>query len=349
MALAAPLAVASAQGQAVTPGANDPDSPAIERYQAQMADFAAARDRDRSARFVPALRAKSIKIKPGDMFSATARRSATLQMKPTSGNAKVKRVPLSEEFIPRAVAIDDLSGRVAIAAVSRVLLYDPDTGAVQVLTGPEAEPFAFANDVVFDQTGQLIIADQGEVIGMKTPADGRLWQYDGVTEAYQQIGQKRDLSDPKLLALDRRGRIHVVDGSSGPLVSPLLSARYDTVWQITGATRRGLKPIYRDSGLQATAVAIDPDGKVWFGSVDEIVLLQRKKLVRPCPLPSPLAFVSSMAVDAEGGLLVMDGAGVTTSQRVVYEVDAECALTQRAAGSRLKEARGLAIYKPASD
>lgn len=343
------LALTAASASAQAAGASAAQRTALGRYQAEQADLADAMRRDRLARQFAVESAKSIKLREGDLLAATPKKSAALRVTLKGSKARIKPVPLRETFVPRGVAIDNGSGVVAIAAVSRVVLYDTGSGDVQVLTGPEEAPFAFVNDVLFDRDGLLIVADEGESVGTQLPADGRVWEYDRSTGEYRQIGTKRQLSNPKLLALDERGRIHVVDGNSGPRVTPLLDVYYDTVWQIAGATRKRVKRVYRDAGLQATAFAIDDQGTLWFGSLEEIVLLEGKALTRPCPLPAPLSFVTGVAIDGEGRLLVMDGADLDGRQRTVYEVDASCVATARVVGRRIDEARGLAVYLPSGD
>lgn len=338
------LAGASADGQ--VSGPESAQQTALRRYRAEQDDLADAMRRDRVARQFAVEPAKSIKLKDGDLLAATPKKSAALRVTLKGNKARIKPVPLRETFVPRGVAVDNGTGVMAIAAVSRVVLYDTASGDVQVLTGPEEAPFAFVNDVLFDGDGLLIVADQGESVGTQLPADGRVWEYDRGTGAYRQIGTKRQLSNPKFLALDDRGRIHIVDGNSGPRVTPLLDVHYDTVWQIAGVTRKRVKPVYRDAGLQATAFTIDDEGTRWFGSLDEIVLLDGRALATPCPLPAPLSFVTGMAIDGEGRVLVMDGSDLDGKQRTVYEIDASCAVSQRVFGKRIDEARGLAIYLP---
>jgi hypothetical protein len=324
---------------------------AIDRHETIRGEMSLAAARDGTARDATIARgaAGKLPLKAGDLLTASTFRQAVLRLKIDESRARVKRASLDTEFIPRGVAVDNNTGVLAIGAVSRVLIYDTASGLVDVLTEPEGpgSAFGYVNAVLFDRNGLLIIADQGIVIGSKEPADGRLWSYDRTTGQFARLAERKLFSDPKLLALDGRGRILVVDGNSGALVTPLLDVRYDVVWRLTGRLRKGARAIFADPGLQATAFAVHPDEAMWFGSTDQIVIINGKSMTKACPASTPLSFVTGVAVSSAGGAFVLDGAAVVTnSSRSIYEIDANCTLTERLTGRRVAESRGLALYEP---
>jgi hypothetical protein len=339
---------ADGQGGEPQPAARQGVQRAIDRHAVARHEMSLAADRDRQLRDAAVAPVATIELKPGDMLTATTVKRATLRITIAGNKARVKRATLDTDFIPRGVTVDNNSGAVAIAAVSQVLIYDPSGGLVEVLTEPEGpgSAFGFVNAVLFDRAGLLIIADQGAVVGEREPADGRLWSYDRATGQFTRLASKRAFSDPKLLAVDTKGRILVVDGNSGPLVTPLLDVRYDLVYRLTGRKRKGARPIFREPGLQATAFAVHPDETMWFGSFDELVIADGSVLTRPCPVPSPLAFVTGLAVNAEGVAFALDGANVVTTKRFLYEIDSSCSVSRKVSGRRVAESRGLAVYEP---
>lgn len=327
---------------------------AVERAAALRADLLRARaaaeilgagapDRSRSV-------AAPLALASGDLLSATAKGSELIVMRPRGNKVKVMAVPVGHDFVPRGIDVS-AGGLVAIAAVSQVLLYDPATDDLRVYTRPEGQGsrFGFATDVQFDRKGKLLIADMGaEPIG-KSPTDGRLWQLDPDTDAIVRLAARRPLSNPKLLALDSKGRVLVVDGEGGLPIAPLVDGHYDFVYVLKGKQRAGAKPVFREPGLQATAFDIDAEDRAWFGLVGEVVTLQGGSLSYPCMSPPPFTFLNGLIVDGEDTAQALDGTDGLPGPRVLWQVDGSCEATRRLQGPRVADSRGLARFEPGVD
>lgn len=340
-----PAAVARFGGQPVGHGVEP-----VRRSLLSRADADAAQ---RMSRVLPGLdltnlvagfRGRPLILSPGELLSATARKSAAIRVifEETSVRARLNK--FDGLFVPRGVDYDPDRNLLAIAAVSQVLVLDGATGTVTVLLSPETDRqrFGFANDVLFDGNGGLVIADQGDEASGRRPRDGALWRYDLETGGFVPLGARRRLRNPKLLARHFDGTIYFVDGEAGPRITPGLEFRYDTVYRLAGSVLDKAKRFYNAAGIQATAFDIGPDGRFWFGNVSEIVTLQDNVLSVPCALPAPFQFVTGIAVGSDDAAYVLDGASVVAGKRTLYEVDQACAATVQLEGGKLTGARGLA-------
>lgn len=324
---------------------------ALETHLRRADDRHSARERSRSG---PLERQAAFRVdadapvpRPGELVAASGSVSRLLRLVPKNRKGRVADFPIQESFVSRGVSHDAASGLVAIAAVSKVILYDPATEVSTVVEQlGDGESLAFANDVLFDDDGKLVIADMGEITDAKLPADGRLWEYDPLTGESRELGGKRRLRNPSLLAKDSAGRVFYVDAGSSRRIVPFLEPRWDAVFRLRGARRKGAKKVYRREGIQATAFDIGPDDRLWFGNVTEIVILEDKDLVSPCPvLPRPFEFVTGLAVVSETEAHAMDGSDVTGSRRTLQDVDDQCDSRVRLKGRKLDGGRGLAAVE----
>lgn len=322
---------------------------AVERQRQRRLDAERALQRAASAGSVlsGARRGALLKLQPGDLVSAVGSDAQALRIVLRPRSVRVKKEALAEQFVTRGVAHDTLTGRVAIAAVSRVLLYDPESGLLEeIVENGAGDPFGFVNDVLFDEDGMLLIADQGGSPSGKEPTDGRIWEYDPESGEMVRLAGRRALSNPAFLAEDSRGRILVVDLEAGALVSGLLEARWDRVYLLKGARRKGARPVFKGDGLQATAFDVGPDDRMWFGSFSELQVIDGKRLSTPCPiLELPFDYVTGLVVLEENLALVSDGADTVTARRFIHQVDDACATEIRAKGKRLNGVRGLALVE----
>ncbi len=279
---------------------------------------------------------------PGDLFTASARKDAILQVHTPEGTPRIKKQKLGQAFVPRGLDYDPERGLLALAAVSRVLLYEVASGSLQELTAPTglAESFAFANDVLFDGQGHLLVADHGVEATAREPRDGHVWQYDLNTGGFLEIANRRPLRNPTLLARDADGQIYVVDRAAGDRVTPRLEFFYDIVYRIDGVKRLRVKVVYDGPGVQATAFAAGPDGRFWLASVDELALLAGDTLERPCEVPRPFAFITGLVPYDSNRAWALDGEP-GDKRRTLRDVDDRCTGTEVSTSGKLKEARGL--------
>lgn len=343
------LVVGLLAAQPVYPRPAQDGPSALERHALRAADVARAVQRAR-ARPVAALPTplRTLRGGPvpqaGDLVTSAGSLARAIRIVQKNRRGRIVRDALAEAFVSRGIAHDALTGLVAIAAVDRVVLYEPATGALTSLREMGGgETLQFANDVLFDDEGLLIIADQGASATGKEPTDGRLWQYDPTTGAVKRLAGRRKLSNPSLLAADSSGRVHLVDSEAGSLLSPLLGVRWDLVFRLRGAKRKGARRVFNGEGLQATAFDIGPDDRMWFGNVSEIAILDGKQLLMPCPVGElPFEFIGGMAVLGEDEARVADGADVITPRRWIYDVDDDCSARIRFKGRKLNGIRGLA-------
>ncbi len=278
---------------------------------------------------------KRLQLDPDDLLSATEVRDRVMQLKPDSGaivGAKLKGL----DFIPRGVEYDATTGLIAIAAVSQVLLYSPTNGDATMVAGV----FDFANDVVFDGVGGLIVADQGVETNAEQPRDGALWRYDLESGEIERVAPKRKLSNPKLLARDKKGVVHFIDGGAGDLVSPVFDVRWDILYRLDGKKANRVSVVWDGTGIQATAYDIDSGGWHWIMNLGELVRVRGTKFQRPCVPPDPLLFATGLTVDDSGQAMVLDGADVLTKGRAIYAIDSQCVATL-STDRKLKGSRGL--------
>ncbi|NKB86848.1 MAG: hypothetical protein GKS06_01310 [Acidobacteria bacterium] len=282
---------------------------------------------------------RRLTLTPGDSLTASTANNKVLQVKAGTGkvvSSKVKGGSLE----PRGVDYHPGLGLMAIAAVNQVVLWDPAAGKTTPVPGPDGGDFEFASDVLFDRAGGLVIADQGEELGSSSPTDGAVWRYGLETGELIQIATGKALVNPKLLARTKKGVIHIVDGSGGPLVSPVTEARWDAVYLVEGKNLTRVKPVWTKPGVQATAYAISDSGWHWVVNVGELVRFKGKKFEQRCLPPFPMTFGTGVFLNADGTAAVMDGANVVTKDRALLTLAADCTTTGKA-DRKLKGARGL--------
>ncbi len=326
---------------------------ALERRRLLRADEQAAQGEDRrldADRVIAVADLRRLSPEPGELLSVTERRFRALEID-IEAPVGVKAKKVKTSFVARGVAFDSTSGLLAIAAVSRVLLFDVSKTRDNLteLTAPGhlAESFGFANDVLFDGRGSLIIADQGAVVGGQVLADGRVWRYDLESGEFSQLAPRKELFNPKLLARDSSGGVYFVDGDAGPLITTLFTDRWDAIWRVTGKNLTKAKLVWKQAGVQATAFDIDAAGRYWLANLAEVVLVVGGELRLPCPLPLPFEFVTGLVADKNGTAFVLDGADVKTTGRWLYGIDIACTTSEILFGSKLRGARGLASVEAA--
>lgn len=333
------LAVLAVSGAATSYPARRTDV-ALTRASLIRIDAQAAREQ--AARLLPIdARAsfKRLQLEVDDLLSASAVRNRAIQI--SAANNKTSSAKLNgQNFVPRGVDYHAGRGLVAIAAVSQVLLYAPATGEVAVVPGPAGGAFEFANDVVFDDAGGLVIADQGAETNAQEPRDGAIWRYDLDSEELVEIALKRELSNPKLLARDRHGVIHFIDGGSGARVSPVFDVRWDVLYRLQGRKLNSVQVVWGGAGIQATAYDMDRSGWHWIMNLGELVRIKGTKFKQPCLPPYSLQFATGLTITDSGATIVLDGADVLTHRRAIYTLDNACVATLSTT-RQLKGARGL--------
>jgi len=287
----------------------------------------------------PRRRSRRLQLEVDDLLTASSSRNRALQISEAGDKVTSARLK-GQKFVPRGVDYDPVSGLMAIAAVSQVLLYAPATGELAVVVGPVDGAFEFANDVAFDGVGGLVIADQGLETNEQEPRDGAVWRYDLDTAELVQIAMNRPLSNPKLLAVDKNGVIHVIDGAAGGLVSPAFEARWDVLYRLEGKKLNSVRVVWGGTGIQATAYDMDRTGAHWIMNLGELVRIKGGKFQRPCLPPYPLQFATGLTIDDNGDAMVIDGADVLTKKRAIYVIDNRCEVTL-STDRKLKGSRGL--------
>ncbi len=326
---------------------------ALERRRLVRADANLAQREDRQlapSRVVSGADLRRLTPEPGELLSVTEKRFRALEfnLDPPAG---VKGKKVKSSFVARGVAFDSVSGLLAIAAVSRVLLFDvaKTRNNLTELASPagQAASFGFANDVLFDGRGGLIIADQGATVSGQAVVDGRLWRYDLETGEFTILAPRKELFNPKLLARDTNGNVYFVDGEGGPLMTPLFPDRWDSIWRITGKKLTKVKRVWNGVGIQATAFDVDPAGRYWFANLAELALIVSGVLRLPCPFPLPFEFATGLIAGKQGTAFVLDGADVRTTGRWLYGVDLNCTTNEILFGSKLAGSRGLANVEAA--
>ena len=124
-ALAAPL-VSSSAGALAAPDDEAMLALALERRRLVRADDNLARNQDRrlgASRVVAGADLRRLSPEPGELLSVTEKRFRALEFN-VGASPGVKTKKVKSSFVARGVAFDSTSGLLAIAAVSRVLLFD---------------------------------------------------------------------------------------------------------------------------------------------------------------------------------------------------------------------------------
>jgi hypothetical protein len=284
-------------------------------------------------------RRRGLSVNGGDVLSSSDVKNRVIHVENAAGKVSYVKVK-GPALVPRGVDYDAESGQMAIAAVDQVVLLTLETGDAFVVPGHAEGAFEFANDVVFDGNGGLIIADQGLELTAKEPTDGSVWRYDLITGELTEIATSKQLSNPKLLARDKRGSVHFIDGGAGELVSPSFDVRWDLLYRVEGNTLARVKSVWKDAGIQATAYAIDAKGWHWIVNLAELIRIKGSKMERPCLPPYPLLFGTGLTIAADGEARVMDGASVLNRSRTIFTITTECVVDGKA-NRKLKGARGL--------
>ncbi|HJO03307.1 MAG TPA: hypothetical protein QGG47_04965 [Acidobacteriota bacterium] len=324
---------------------------ALARRRLLSGDEQTAQREDRrigSRRDVGAAGFRRLSPEPGELLSVTEKRFRVLEFN-VEDPAGIQAKKVKTSFVARGVDFDSSTSLLAIAAVSRVLFLDVSKTRNNltelVRPGEEADSFGFANDVVFDGRGGLVIADQGGVAGGRTVADGRVWRYDLQSGEFSRLAPRKELFNPKLLALDLFGNVYFVDGEAGPLITPLFTDRWDSLWRITGKKLTKPRVVWSRAGIQATAFDIDRAGRYWFANLAELVIIAEGQLRLPCPLPFPFEFVTGLAAGRNGTAFVLDGADVKGPERWLYGIDTACTAVKILSGKKLRGSRGLAAVE----
>ena len=286
------------------------------------------------------IRRRRLQLSVDDLLSASSDKDRALQIN-AAGDKIVSARLSGQDIVARGVDYDAASGLMAIAAVSQVLLYDPASGAVTVVAGPVGGAFDFANDVAFDGAGGLIIVDEGAETVARLPNDGAVWRYDLAGAELVEIAMNRALSNPKLLARDKKGVIHFIDGGSGALVSPAFDVRWDVLYRLEGRKLNTVKVVWGGAGIQATAYDVDRGGWHWIVNVGELVRIKGNKFQQPCLPPYPLQFATGLSIVESGDAKVIDGADVLTKSRAIYTINTKCKV-KLSTDRKLKGARSLA-------
>lgn len=359
-ALAASGALATAPST-TTAGAlaTGADDAALDRLALRRAADGGAREA--AARVaVPALAPRTVTVRspvprfvidPGQMITTVGKRASLMRIIAKNRGALVRRAGLKiDSFVARGTAHDRVSGRVAIAAIDRVIVFEPNSGEVTVFTsmGTGEEPLGFANDVVFDQDGKILVADMGAETKGETPTDGRVWRIDLETGKSLRVGANKKLSNPRLISLDDKMVPVFVDGEAGELIAAGATPRYDVVYRLTGGKQKRATMDFNDAGLTATAMAVDETGRHWYGTVTGLAILEDKVLDDICGIVTPFRFVNGIGLQGETRYALDTDAG--SGDRVtLYDIDETCTVRARARTSKIKGARGLALVPDAED
>ena len=290
--------------------------------------------------------AAALVVQPGDLLTARGEAAVLVQVRLGGGKSRLRSTALEQAFVPRGMDYDEERRLLAIAAVSRVILYNVDTGELVAIEGPGdsgGERFGFASDVAFLGDG-LLIADLGEVTSGQQPTDGSLWRLELNSNTVERLASKRKFSNPRLIAVDSTGVPLLVDGEAGPFIAPGLDLRYDRVYEIRGSKLARAKVRFRDPGLTASALAIDSDDRLWFGTVTDLGILLPGGLAQPCDFSAPFDFVTGIGFSSAGKAFAIDGSdAVNGTKRMIYLVNDRCRVRRKAGGGRVAGARGLAI------
>jgi hypothetical protein len=289
----------------------------------------------------PAQQPRKTFVQNGDMVSASGKSDVLIRLRPRAKRVKSTAIDLGVRVKPKGITHNKFCEKIAIANSKNVIVYDVWTREVQVI---EDERFGLIADVEYDMMCNLIIADMGRNSVGRYPRDGHLWRLSSMDGEIWEIGLRANFANPAFLDMDEWGTLYVLDKEAGPKMPRAGEWYFDAIYKSGGPNYQFAKAKYNRAGLTASAFMVHPDGRMFVGNEDELIVIDNGVARSVCG-PGAFRRINGIDVNADLEVFVIDGFDVfgTTD---LYEYRDGCDLTLLRSGADLNGAQGLAIGLP---
>jgi hypothetical protein len=291
--------------------------------------------------FEPPQQERRTFVRNGDMVSASGKSDVLIRMRPRVKRVKTTTIDLGTRVKAKGITHSKFCEKIAIANSKNVIIYDVWTREIQVI---EDERFGLIADVEYDMMCNLIIADMGRSSVGRWPRDGHIWRLSSMDGEIWEIGLRQNWVNPAFLDMDEWGTLYVLDKEAGPKMPRAGEWYFDAIYKSGAPNYQFAKAKYRHGGLTASAFAVHPDGRMFVGNEDDLVVIDNG-LARSVCGPGTFSRVNGVDVNESLELYVVDGFDVFGATDL-YRVDPGCDLTLMSSGSKIQGAQGLAIGLP---
>lgn len=279
-------------------------------------------------------------LRNGDLVTANGRSDSLIRFRPGPGKFRATRLPLGVRLKPKGLSYSKFCEKLAVANTFDVVVFDVWTHEVEVI---ESAKFGLVADVQWDMACNLLIADMGRESVSSWPRDGQVWLYTPGGDLVP-VGGGYNWVNPAFLDMDEWGTLFVVDKGAGPPIPGNTDWKYDAILKTGAPGYRFPKFRFRRAGLQATALMVHPDGRLFVGNGDELALIEDSRLRSLCA-PGDFTRVNGIALDPDLRIFVVDGFDVFGTSRLV-QLRGGCDLSTVASGSKINGSQGLAVGLP---
>lgn len=280
-------------------------------------------------------------VRNGDLVTVSGRADSILRLRLRAHKVRSTKVPLGTRMKPKGVTVSTFCEKVAIANSTNVVIFDIWTHEITVV---EDERFGLIADVEYDMQCNLIIADMGGHSVGRWPRDGHLWKRDGNGEIWE-IGLRNNWVNPAFLDMDEWGTLYVLDKEAGPQMPIAGDWYFDAIYKMGAPDYQFAKAKYDRAGLNASAFAVHPDGRMFVGNQDDLVVIEDGRAASPCPAGS-FSRINGLGFDQSLRLFAVDGFDIYGDTEVL-QLGSGCDLQRVITGSMLDGAQGLAVGLPA--
>lgn len=280
-------------------------------------------------------------LRNGDLLTVSGRADSLLRLRLRAKKVRTTKVDLGTRMKPKGVTTSAFCEKIAIANSTNVVIFDTWTHEITVV---EDERFGLIADVEYDMQCNLIIADMGRHSVGRWPRDGHLWKRDVDGEVWE-IGLRNNWVNPAFLDMDEWGTLYVLDKESGPKMPRAGEWYFDAIYKMGAPAYQFAKAKYDRAGLNASAFAVHPDGRMFVGNQNDLVVIDAGYASSPCPAGS-FSRINGLDFDQNLRLFAVDGFDIYGETQVLQLVDG-CGIERVITGSMLDGAQGLAVGLPA--
>jgi len=280
-------------------------------------------------------------LRNGDLVTASGKSDSLLRMRPRAKRVRTTAVDLGVRVKPKGITHSKFCEKIAIANSKNVVIYDVWSREIQVL---EDERFGLIADVEYDMMCNLIIADMGKQSVGRWPRDGHLWilSPDG---GLGEIGLRgQNWVNPAFLDMDEWGTLYILDKEAGPQMPRAGEWYFDAIYKAGAPNYQWAKAKYNRAGLTATAFMVHPDGRMFVGNEDDLLVIDNGVASSVCA-PGTFSRVNGIDINTDFEIFVLDGFDVY-GETSLYRLDGRCELRMMQSGAQINGSQGLAVGLP---
>jgi len=281
-------------------------------------------------------------LRNGDLVTASGKSDSLLRMRPRAKRVRTTAIDLGVRVKPKGITHSKFCEKIAIANSKNVVIYDVWSREIEVI---EDERFGLIADVEYDMMCNLIIADMGKQSVGRWPRDGHLWilRADGGLGEVGLRGQ--NWVNPAFLDMDEWGTLYVLDKEAGPQMPRAGQWYFDAIYKAGAPNYQWAKVKYNRAGLTATAFMVHPDGRMFVGNENDLLVIDNGVATSVCA-PGTFTRVNGVDINTEFEIFVLDGFDVF-GETSLFRLDGGCELKMMQSGAQLNGSQGLAVGLPA--